>query len=154
MNQSAAGQYIAKKRKGRNLTQEQLAEKLGVSNKTVSKWENGRCMPDYGVIQKLCAELGVSIPELMDGRDIAGSGAPAYDDALVLELIKRTQELEAQKNTMYGMLLIVMGIALLAISETFGGTNFEDLLSGILLGLAVGEMLAGAFFAGRGLIKK
>ena len=67
MNQIAIGNFIEKKRKEQNLTQAQLAEKLGVSNKTVSKWENGKCMPDYGVIQPLCSELCVTVSELMDG---------------------------------------------------------------------------------------
>ena len=57
MNQTAIGSYIARKRKEQNLTQEQLAQQLGVSNKTISKWENGKCMPDYSIIQKLCEAL-------------------------------------------------------------------------------------------------
>lgn len=55
MNQAAIGSYIARKRKEKNLTQEQLAEHIGASNKTVSKWENGKRMPDYSILQKLCA---------------------------------------------------------------------------------------------------
>lgn len=54
MNQLEIGIFIAKKRKEQSLTQAQLAEKLGISNKTVSKWETGKCMPDYGIIQPLC----------------------------------------------------------------------------------------------------
>ena len=71
MNQTAIGGYIARKRKEQNLTQEQLAQQLGVSNKTISKWENGKCMPDYSIIQKLCDVIHVSLPELMDGEDAA-----------------------------------------------------------------------------------
>lgn len=51
MNQLTTGKFISKKRKEKNLTQEQLAEKLGVSNKTISKWETGKCMPDYGFVK-------------------------------------------------------------------------------------------------------
>ena len=51
MNQTAIGSYIAHKRREQNLTQEQLAQQLGVSNKTISKWENGKCMPDYSIIE-------------------------------------------------------------------------------------------------------
>ena len=51
MNQLLVGKFINQKRKGKNLTQEQLAEKIGVSNKTISKWETGKCMPDYSVIE-------------------------------------------------------------------------------------------------------
>ena len=71
MNQTAIGGYIARKRKEQNLTQEQLAQQLGVSNKTISKWENGKCMPDYSIIQRLCEALHMTLPELMDGEDAA-----------------------------------------------------------------------------------
>ena len=47
MEQLKVGRFITKKRKEQNLTQEQLAERLGISNKTISKWETGKCMPDY-----------------------------------------------------------------------------------------------------------
>lgn len=73
MNQLVTGKFIALKRKQKNLTQEQLAEKLGVSNKTISKWETGKCMPDYSIVKSLCEELeayignyflsGASIPD-------------------------------------------------------------------------------------------
>lgn len=98
MNQTTIGSYIAQKRRTRNLTQEQLAEKLGVSNKTISKWENGKCMPDYSIIQTLCDALGVTLPELMDGEDAADSSVRVYDDAQILDLLRRTQELERQKG--------------------------------------------------------
>ena len=51
MDQIAIGKFIAKKRKEKNFTQEQLAERLGVSNKTISKWETGRCLPDYSIAE-------------------------------------------------------------------------------------------------------
>ena len=54
MNQLVTGKFIALKRKQKNLTQEQLAEKLGVSNKTISKWETGKCMPDYWLFIRMC----------------------------------------------------------------------------------------------------
>ena len=53
MNQLLVGKFITQKRKEKNLTQGQLAEKIGVSNKTISKWETGKCMPDYSVIELL-----------------------------------------------------------------------------------------------------
>ena len=68
MNQLTIGKFIALKRKEKNLTQEQLAETLGVSNKTVSKWECGKCMPDYGIVKPLCQELGITVSELWTVR--------------------------------------------------------------------------------------
>lgn len=126
MNQIVIGNFIEKKRKEQNLTQAQLAEKLGVSNKTVSKWENGKCMPDYGVIQPLCTELGVTVSELMDGEEQAQDSIRAYDDEQILDLIKRTQALESQRETLVGIILIVMGMALGAMSFTLGGSDVKD----------------------------
>ena len=154
MNQTAIGSYIARKRKEQNLTQEQLAQQLGVSNKTISKWENGKCMPDYSIIQKLCDALHVTIPELMDGEDAAEDSVRVYDDTQILELIRRTQELERQKEILYGVALITLGIASSAMSGTVGGTDVRDFISGILIGLSVVEILAGIGIVGKKLLKQ
>ena len=154
MNQTAIGSYIARKRKEQNLTQEQLAETLGVSNKTISKWENGKCMPDCGIIQKLCEALGVTLPELMDGEDAVEDSVRVYDDEQILGLLRRTQELERQKGVLCGFVLIVLGIASSALSRTTGGTDVQDFFSGILMALSVAEMLAGICVAGKKLLKQ
>ena len=154
MNQIVIGNFIEKKRKEQNLTQAQLAEKLGVSNKTVSKWENGKCMPDYGVIQPLCTELGVTVSELMDGEEQAQDSIRAYDDEQILDLIKRTQALESQRETLVGIILIVMGMALGAMSFTLGGSDVKDFFSGLMMGLSCGSMLVGIFVAVRSIAKR
>ena len=154
MNQTTIGSYIAQKRRTKNLTQEQLAEKLGVSNKTISKWENGKCMPDYSIIQTLCDALGVTLPELMDGEDAADSSVRVYDDAQILDLLRRTQELERQKGILYGLVLIVLGIACGAMSKTTGGTDVQDFVSGVLMGLSVAEILTGIGIIGKRVIHK
>lgn len=69
MDKNKIGSFIEIKRREKNLTQEQLAEKLGVSNKTISKWENGRSLPDYSVIEELCRELDITIAELLCGKE-------------------------------------------------------------------------------------
>ena len=154
MNQTAIGSYIAKKRREKNLTQEQLAEKLGVSNKTISKWENGKCMPDYSIIEQLCKELSVTLSELMDGEDAAEDSVRVYDDEQILDLLRRTQELERQKGILYGVILIVLGIASSALSKTTGGTDVQDFFSGVLMGLSVAEVLAGIVTVGKSILKK
>ena len=154
MNQAAIGSYITRKRREQNLTQEQLAERLGISNKTVSKWENGKCMPDYGIIQKLCDALHVTLPELMDGEDATQDSVRVDDDGQILDLLRRTQELERQKGILYGLVLIVLGIACGAMSRVTGGTDVQDLVSGILMGLSVGEVLVGVWAVGKQMIGK
>lgn len=154
MEQVAIGRFIAKKRKEQNLTQEQLAERLGVSNKTISKWETGKCMPDYTVIKSLCEELQVTVSELMDAEETEEKSVRVYDDDQILDLLRRTQELEKQKVTLTGVILIVMGIALQALSQTLGGSDVKDFFSGLLLGLSVAEMLAGIYVIGKGARRK
>ena len=154
MNQTAIGSYIAKKRREKNLTQEQLAEKLGVSNKTISKWENGKCMPDYSIIEQLCKELSVTLSELMDGEDAAEDSVRVYDDEQILDLLRRTQELERQKNILYGIILIVLGIACNAMSGTVTGSEVQEFISGLLMGLSVAEILAGIVIVGKSILKK
>ncbi len=149
MNQLVTGKFIAQKRKEKNLTQEQLAEKLGVSNKTISKWETGKCMPDYAIVKSLCEELEITVAELMDGEVNEEKSMRAYDEDQIVDLLRRTQELEKQKNMILGMMLIVMGIALQALSYNFGGSSFKDFVSGLLLGLSVGEMLVGIYVVAR-----
>lgn len=154
MNQVVTGKFIALKRKQKNLTQEQLAEKLGVSNKTISKWETGKCMPDYSIVKSLCEELEITVAELMDGEVSDEKSVHTYDEEQILDLLRRTQELERQKNIVFGILLIIMGIALQALSHTIGGSHFKDFVSGMLIGLSIGEMLVGIYVVGKAMIKK
>lgn len=154
MEPVAIGRFIAKKRKEQNLTQEQLAERLVVSNKTISKWETGKCMPDYTVIKNLCGELQVTVSELMDAEETEEKSVRVYDDDQILDLLRRTQELEKQKVMLTGVILIVMGIALQALSQSLGGSDVKDFFSGLLLGLSVAEMLAGIYVIGKGARRK
>lgn len=154
MNQILVGNFITQKRKEKNMTQAKLGEVLGVSNKTISKWECGKCMPDYSVIEQLCQVLDITLSELMDGEEAADNSIRTYDNEKVLELLKRTQELETEKNILYGMILLVMGIGLLCLHYFVGGSNFRDWISGLLLGISIGEMLAGVFVVANGLVKK
>lgn len=111
-------------------------------------------MPNYSIIQTLCDALGVTLPELMDGEDAADSSVRVYDDAQILDLLRRTQELERQKGILYGLVLIVLGIACGAISKTTGGTDVQDFVSGVLMGLSVAEILAGIGIIGKRVIHK
>lgn len=154
MNQLVTGKFIAQKRKEKNLTQEQLAEKLGVSNKTISKWETGKCMPDYAIVKSLCEELEITVAELMDGEVNEEKSMRAYDEDQIVDLLRRTQELEKQKNMILGMMLIVMGIALQALSYNVGGSAFRDFISGLILGLSIGEMLVGIYVVARSMVSR
>ena len=108
-------------------------------------------MPDYSVVKNLCEELEITVAELMDGECAEVRSVCAYDDEQIMDLLKRTQELEKQKNLLYGILLIVMGIALQALSHTLGGSSVKDFFSGLLLGISIAEMLVGIYVVGKGI---
>ena len=139
MNQKQIGRYIAEKRRIKNLTQAQLAEQLGISDKTVSKWECGRSMPDYALIQSLCETLDISVSELIEGKNTA------LHERQLMELLRRTQELERQNGILHGVIMLIFGIALQALAPHFVGSPTQDLLSGIILGLSVGILLLGIY---------
>lgn len=149
MDQVMVGEFIALKRKEKNLTQKQLADHLGISNKTISKWEIGKCMPDYSIVKPLCRELDITVAELMDGEAKEDNSIRVFDEQQMLDMLERIQRLEKQKHFLSGMMLVVMGITMMALSQFFGGTDFRDFISGILLGLSVGEVLVGIYIVGR-----
>ena len=149
MNQIATGTFIARKRKELNLTQAQLAERLSISSKSVSKWERGKCMPDYAVVNELCEALGIIVSELLDGEENERENLRMYDNDQMIEMLARIQRLESQRITIIAIALIVMGLVLLALSPLFGGSDLTDFISGVLFGIGIGTTLIGVFLATR-----
>ena len=111
-------------------------------------------MPDYGVVKPLCQELDITVSELMDGETKTDRSIRVFDEDQILDMLERIQQLEKQKTAILGILLIVMGIALLSLSQLFGGTDFKDFMSGVMMGISVGEMLAGVCVVGRTFAKQ
>lgn len=96
MDQIAIGKFISECRKEKKLTQAQLAEKLGVSDRAVSKWETGRCMPDSSLMPELCELIGISINDLFNGRRVTMENYNKAAEAAMLQMRKN----EEQKNKM------------------------------------------------------
>ncbi len=88
MNQIEIGKFIAECRKGKNMTQNQLAEMLNTTNKSVSKWENGNCLPDASLYEPLCDILGITINELFAGHKIKNEDYPRIADANLMHMLK------------------------------------------------------------------
>lgn len=149
MDQIAIGRFITQKRKEKNFTQEQLAEKIGVSNKTISKWECGKCMPDYSIVEILCKELNITLAELMNAEEDEKS-IHTYDNQNVLEMLKEAQRLKSKKILIIGCIFIVAGITKLILSQVFG----ETALSGVMFGLSIPEFLLGIFLICLSSVKK
>lgn len=87
MNQIRIGAFISERRKAKGWTQSQLAEKLGITDKAISKWETGRSMPDLSLFVPLCALLGVTLNELFAGECIAEENLKEKADEILMEVI-------------------------------------------------------------------
>ena len=93
------GKYIASKRKSLGMTQKQLAEKLGMSDKSVSKWERGVCLPDVSVYKELCSILGISLNEFLAGEDIAQENIIQKSETNIIEVIRDNIKLRKNKKS-------------------------------------------------------
>ena len=90
MDQIKTGKFIAYLRKKNNLTQETLGEKLGITNKMISRWENGNYMPDIQMLQLLSQKFGVSINELLSGELLLDEGFREKTDQNVISISKKS----------------------------------------------------------------
>ena len=106
------GKYIASKRKSLGMTQKQLAEKLGMSDKSVSKWERGVCLPDVSVYKELCSILGISLNEFLAGEDIAQENMIQKSETNIIEVIKDNINKEKCLKVMKYILLVISIFAL------------------------------------------
>ena len=106
------GKYIASKRKSLGMTQKQLAEKLGMSDKSVSKWERGVCLPDISVYKELCSILGISLNEFLAGEDISQENMIQKSETNIIEVIKDNINKEKCLKVMKYILLVISIFAL------------------------------------------
>lgn len=111
MDQQRIGQFIQEQRKAHAMTQQELADKLGVTNKAVSKWELGRSMPDVSLFEPLCRELEISISELLAGRRIDAVDQQRAAEELLMESISTRKliglSVFLQLNSIIGVLLVI-----------------------------------------------
>ena len=100
MNQIKIGKFIAECRKKNNLTQMQLAEKLNITDRAISKWENGKGMPDSSIMLDLCNELKISVNELLCGELIEMNNYNEVAEKTLLEMAQK-EEMQNKKLMMY-----------------------------------------------------
>lgn len=101
------GKYIAGKRKSLGMTQKQLAEKLGMSDKSVSKWERGVCLPDVSVYKELCSILGISLNEFLAGEDIDQENLIQKSETNIIEVIRDNINKQKCLKVMKCILLVI-----------------------------------------------
>ena len=151
MNQEKIGKFVATCRKEQNLTQEQLAEKMGVTDKSISRWENGKTMPDLSMIPILAEILDVEVSELLNGRKMTKEELIIMRDTLnnVIDYNNSEKKNKAMKlNILFasGLFLILIGTVnnqFDILYEVIKNNHISQGLTGAIYGLGIGfELIA------------
>lgn len=122
MNQEKIGKFIAKKRKEKNLTQQELAEKLGVTDRSISNWENGKCMPDLSLFNPLCTELGITINEFLAGEELKKENYQEKLEENIINTINYTTKKDSINLiiTLAGLLLTLLAMTIIPSESSWG----------------------------------
>lgn len=112
MNQEKIGKFIAYCRKEKNMTQEELAQKLHLTDKAISKWENGRCLPDLSILEPLSKTLDVSINEILSGEKIKEEELKDHTDKNIIDVVNYSDEKIKRIKRTIKVSSIIMIIAL------------------------------------------
>ena len=125
MNQEKIGKFIANLRKEKNMTQQELADKLGVTDRAVSHWENGRRLPDYSLVKELCEILSISINELFSGEKISNDD---YKEKAEDNIEKLINDNYRKKKKMNWIIAILVAVLYLSISIIFNIWEYSWLI--------------------------
>lgn len=119
MDQIKTGQFISELRKEQGMTQKDLAERLGVSDKAVSKWETGKGMPDASLFETICSTLDISITELLAGSKVSPEEYSKKAEENMMELAKENQKNKSGKaNVIFGAIVLIIGIVFMIVSTS------------------------------------
>lgn len=113
------GKYIAGKRKALGMTQKQLAEKLNMSDKSVSKWERGICLPDVSVYMELCEILGISINEFLAGEDIDAENVEKKSEDNIIQVTKDSKKKQKNLKSILALVTTFAVIMVLVLGTVF-----------------------------------
>ena len=112
MDQIKIGKFIAEQRKSVGLTQMQLAERLNITDKAISKWERGLSMPDTSIMLELCDILKINVNELLSGEKICMENSSKKNEQLLLDMAK---ELEKKNKTIWASMWAIMILSMTAL---------------------------------------
>ena len=144
MDQEKTGKFIARMRREKEMTQAQLGERLGVTNKTVSRWETGKYMPDISTLSDLSRELGITVNELLSGELLTDKEFRKAADANLLLSMAEGRKLRVQKHV--AEILTGGGIGIL-----FGNLNAPEsperatMIMIVFAALVLGQLLRGRY---------
>jgi transcriptional regulator with XRE-family HTH domain len=142
MDQVKIGKFISQMRKEKGLTQKQLGEELLISDKTVSKWETGKGMPEVSLMLPLCEKLGINVNELLTGERIPDEDYKKKAEENIMNIMREKEE-SIRKiivSVIAGVTGILAGCTLILVSGVF---NMETWQRGLLLAIGIIVMIGG-----------
>lgn len=142
MDQIQIGKFIAESRKAKNLTQRQLADALSISDKTISKWECGKGLPEVSLMLPLCAALEITVNDLLSGEKVSEVDYQKKAEGNMMDLMKENEE--NRKRMALSMITVV--ITIIAVCALIVIASFPDLpaiVRIILIVLSVAVAVAG-----------
>lgn len=148
MDQVKIGKFIAECRKKNNLTQLQLAEKLGITDRAVSKWENGKAMPDSAIMLDLCKILKISVNDLLSGEEVGTMNT--YDEKLeknLVEMVKQKEEMDKRLLSLEILIGVLSMIILLGFTFIAGFVPMQAWLRISLIAVGVVTCIIGIVYA-------
>ncbi|MCH5314924.1 MAG: helix-turn-helix domain-containing protein [Eubacterium sp.] len=146
MDQIKIGRFIAECRKKNGLTQMQLAEKLNITDRAISKWETGKAMPDSSIMLELCNILKISVNDLLSGEVIAMDN---YNEKLEQNLIEALKQKEEADKRLLSMEIVIGVLSCLILFTLIFAASFikmEDWLRILLITIGIISFIIGMFF--------
>ena len=122
MNQEKIGKFICTVRKKKNLTQKQLAEKLGITDRAISKWENGKSMPDLSLLKPLCNILDITINELLSGEYISKKNDDDTTEQNFVNAINYSKKKQNINELIFYSFILLFGTLMIIISMSVFST--------------------------------
>ena len=143
------GKYIAGKRKALGMTQKQLAEKLNMSDKSVSKWERGICLPDVSVYMELCEILGISINEFLAGEDIDAENVEKKSEDNIIQVTKDSKKKQKNLKSILAVVttfavIMVLVFGAVFVHEVMQPKNYITAVDRTSAEMKTAELLSGA----------
>ena len=137
MDQIRIGKFIAESRKSRNLTQRQLADALSISDKTISKWECGKGLPEVSLMLPLCAALDITVNDLLSGEKVSSTDYQKKAEGNMMNLIKENEE----NRKRMALCIITVAITVIAVCALIVIASYIDLPTVVRIILIVGAVL-------------
>lgn len=147
MDQIKIGRFISERRKNINITQSELAEKLGITDRAISKWENGICLPDVGTMPELCNILDISINDLFSGEIVDMKDSEKKLEENLIEMTRLKEKKDKELLTLEIVIVVLVSLEMLVLIMLASFLEMPNSLRIVLILLGIIPFAIGVCFA-------